>query len=122
MADFNFVHEDVIIMNFPYTLEDEALEWFENLGRNGIYSLANFIKVFLKHRNPHREDKYEEIFEDLMAAPSEENIVDNEAYTSFHIKDQAYEEAPHVSIEDSFSAIHEEDLDDEASISSIQED
>jgi hypothetical protein len=103
-------------------LVDEALNGMKNLGRKGLSSLANFIKIFLKHWDPHYEEgKYEEIFEDLMAALNEEDIV-IEASTSSPLEDKAHEEAPHVFIENSFSAIHGEDIVDEASISSTQED
>jgi hypothetical protein len=106
------------MMTFACTLEDEALEWYENLGRKEISSLADFIKVFLKHWDPHyEEDKYEKVFEDLRTAASEEDIV-VEAFPSSPMEDQAHEEAPHVSIED----LHEEDIvGDGASTSSTQE-
>jgi hypothetical protein len=68
MANFHISHEDVRMMTFPCTLEDEALEWYEN-GEKEISSLADLLKLFLKHWDPHyEEEKYERIIEHFMAA------------------------------------------------------
>jgi len=106
MAYFHIFHEDVRMMTFTCTLEDEALEWYETLGRKEISSLADFIEVFIKHYDPHYEEgKYEKVFEDLKTTASEETIV-VEVTTSSPMEDQAHEGAPHVSIED----LYEEEL------------
>jgi hypothetical protein len=55
MDYFYVVHEHVMMMTFLCTLEDEALEWYENLGKKGISSLVDFIKIFINHWNSHYE-------------------------------------------------------------------
>ena len=45
--DFNIIHEDDFMRVIVFTLEDGALESYENLGSKEILSVANFFKVFL---------------------------------------------------------------------------
>jgi hypothetical protein len=58
MTDFHIVHEHVRMMIFAFTLENETLEWYENLGEKQISSLAKYLMLFLKHWDLRYEEDY----------------------------------------------------------------
>jgi hypothetical protein len=98
MENSCIAHEDVRMTTFASTLEDKALEWYDNLGEKEISSLADLLKLFLKHWDPHYEEEYEIIIARFLAVLHKEHIDEKSSHDP--MEDQAHEEPCHVPIED----------------------
>jgi hypothetical protein len=64
MSDLDVVHKDAMMKNCVATFDDEAMDWFENLGRKEISSFTCLIQAFCKQWDPSYE--VEQRFEDLV--------------------------------------------------------
>lgn len=85
MNESHIVYEDVWMHNFLCTFEDKATDWFYDLGEEPITTFADFLRIFLKHWDPHyEEEEYEKIIEDIIAAMPKKG-----ASIASHIEDQA---------------------------------
>ena len=46
MLEHNFIHEDVLIKMFRFSLEEDAHEWCQSLPATSIHSLKDFYNAF----------------------------------------------------------------------------
>jgi hypothetical protein len=65
MSVLDVIHDDAMMKMFVCTLENEALDWFENLRRGGISTFAGLIKAFCEHWDLSygKEEKVEDLVE-----------------------------------------------------------
>jgi hypothetical protein len=114
MIESHIVHEDVWMRTFEYTSEEWAIDWSnDNLGiapKGPITSFLDFFRIFLKHWDPHYEEKeYREFIDCFMALLPKEETAPQDP-----MEDQAFEE--HIDeahpIEDQ---VHEANIDEELS-------